>query len=337
MNAPQSSFSIKQASTIGLWVEVLLYGIYVCLFMETLYIMFKKRVSTGPVLMFKIVTVVMFFVATAHVAINLHHFLRPSLPPPAATDADDYRPNIAHWDTLARTILMCIMSWLGNTLVVYRCYIIWNESYLIITIPVVLLIADFVMDIVVLCLTTHPRATSFKHFIRWLSPIYPLAFAQNTITTLLIAFKLWKTHRSSKSAGAHNVGSPLGLVQIMRIVVESALLYTIQLLILIILGSIKHNAQFIIQASVVPSIGIVFGLIAVRVHLKTAKSLWSQDAALSGMTNWLEENLRNEDSEHDTIHTPERSVQTELGKYKLNTYESGHSSTLRIDTVAPGV
>ena len=87
-----------------------------------------------------------------------------------------------------------------------------------------------------------------------MATIYPFAFAQNTITTGMIAFKIWRQHRSSTELGVLN-HSPLDLIGVMRIVIESAMIYTFQLLILIILFPVHHNAQLIVQCAIVPSIG----------------------------------------------------------------------------------
>jgi len=48
--------------------------------------------------------------------------------------------------------------------------------------------------------------------------------------------------------------------------IESAMVYTIQLCILIVLYFINNTFQYVVQAAIVPSIGIVFVLIALRVH-----------------------------------------------------------------------
>ncbi|KAF8628842.1 hypothetical protein AX17_005902 [Amanita inopinata Kibby_2008] len=293
--------------------------------------MFKKRTNVGPALTFRIVTIIMFFIATAHVAINLYRFLRPYLQPQESAQSNGFDFNPDDGATLAINVLLFVMTLLGDSLVIYRCFLVWDNNYFIIAVPAALLSGSLIVHSVVFYFATHPGPTSYAHLMKWLTPVYVLAFAQNTLTTTLIALKLWKVHRTSTRSTAHEAGSRLGLVEIMRIVVESALLYTTQLLLVIILGSMKHNAQFIIQASVVPSIGIVFGLIAVRVHLQSSRGFQSDDTALDYMTTWLEDDLPFEDNHHDALPTSHRPESTEVSKHKFGTFSSEHSLTSRID------
>jgi len=55
--------------------------------------------------------------------------------------------------------------------------------------------------------------------------------------------------------GVRNVSTRLDLLCVLRIVVESALVYTLQELALIILFYTKSTGQFIFNGAIVPSIG----------------------------------------------------------------------------------
>jgi len=89
---------------------------------------------------------------------------------------------------------------------------------------------------------------------RWMVTVYPISFAQNTITTGLIAFKIWQQHRISSSAGAQNASS-ITLPKVLMIVIESAMIYTLQQLALIILYFLGSNGQYIVCGAIAPSIG----------------------------------------------------------------------------------
>lgn len=89
-----------------------------------------------------------------------------------------------------------------------------------------------------------------------LSSIYPLAFGENMITTSLIAWKIWRQHRVSRDAGVIDRGTRVSLFQILRIIIESAMVYTFQILLVIILFFRGDNFQIIVQSAIVPSIGM---------------------------------------------------------------------------------
>lgn len=82
-----------------------------------------------------------------------------------------------------------------------------------------------------------------------------MALSQNSLTTALIVLKIYKQHQVSTSHGIVDRTSKLSLIRILRIIIESAMLYTIQLTILIILYYTNNNAKVIVQYAIVPSVG----------------------------------------------------------------------------------
>lgn len=85
--------------------------------------------------------------------------------------------------------------------------------------------------------------------------LYPLAVAQNVLTTGLIVFKIWQQHRLSASHGIVDRGSPLSLLRILRIIIESAMIYTLQVIVYMILFFCQSPAQIILQNMMIPSLG----------------------------------------------------------------------------------
>ncbi|KAF9004535.1 hypothetical protein BDQ17DRAFT_1278692, partial [Cyathus striatus] len=250
--------SLEVAAVVAIWVEVLLYGIYTCLFFESVYIMLKKRSTSAlSAKVFLCSTILMYLVATAHIVINLFRLLRGFVLNVDPKGADDYIWDFTRWENIAHNILLCLMTWLGDALVIYRCYIVWNNNFYIIALPLILLVLSIAINIMLLWWFTHNTVT-LATSIPWMNTIYPLAFVQNVLTTGMISLKIWRQHRVSSASGVIDSASRLSLINIMRIIVESAMIYTVQLMILIILYPLHHNAQFIVQSAVVPSIGKSF-------------------------------------------------------------------------------
>jgi hypothetical protein len=92
-----------------------------------------------------------------------------------------------------------------------------------------------------------------------MNTIYALAFVQNTWTTGLIAWRIWRQEKASAVIGLSSATSR-SLIPIVRIVVESAAVYVLELIVLIILYALNHNAQFVLQEAVVPTVGTSNGI-----------------------------------------------------------------------------
>ncbi|TFK34658.1 hypothetical protein BDQ12DRAFT_762712, partial [Crucibulum laeve] len=265
-------------------------GIYSCLFFESMYIMLKRRsahVTSAKVFLGSIT--VMYLLATGHIIVNLFRLLRGFILNVEPLGPSVYVWDFTRWENLTQNCMLCIMTWLGDALVIYRCFIIWNNNIYVVALPIILLLLSISTNALLLWWYTHPGSATLAQTLPWMETIYPFAFAQNVLTTGMIAFKIWRQHRSSSASGVIDTASRLSLINIVRIIVESAMIYTVQLLILIILNPFHHNAQFIVQSAVVPSIGIVFVLIAVRVHFSRSRTLFPAATVMATIPSWLDD------------------------------------------------
>jgi hypothetical protein len=88
----------------------------------------------------------------------------------------------------------------------------------------------------------------------FLNVVFPINLVQNIMTTGLIAYKIWSQYRESRESGL-TVPSGLNLLRIVRIIVESALIYTVEMFALIILFYKAHAGIVVVQYILPPSIG----------------------------------------------------------------------------------
>lgn len=148
---------------------------------------------------------------------------------------------------------------------------VWCYNYWVIVLPLVLLVLEFseqkqhfnsrqaidpppplAFYTISLVWFAHPTLVAYSFASSW---IYPLLFVQNVITTGTLGWKIWTQSRSSAANGVVDTSSRLSLSRVLRILVESAAIYTIQLFFLLILYPFRNDVQFILQAVMVPSIG----------------------------------------------------------------------------------
>ncbi|TEB25108.1 hypothetical protein FA13DRAFT_1738740 [Coprinellus micaceus] len=166
------------------------------------------------------------------------------------------------WDAISNPILMGFQIWVGDALAIYRCYIIWGHNFWVIVVPVLLAAAAVGVNLTLYSWFPKPW-TPYEKLIGVINAGYPLAFAQNVLTTSLIAWKIWRQHCASQQSGL-KAANNISLIQVIRIIVESAMVYTLQVFIL--------NVLFVFQSITVPAAGIVFVLIAIRVHVAKSES-----------------------------------------------------------------
>ncbi|KAH6885088.1 hypothetical protein BKA70DRAFT_1410651 [Coprinopsis sp. MPI-PUGE-AT-0042] len=113
-----------------------------------------------------------------------------------------------------------------------------------------------------------------------LGPVFYLL--QTALTTALIVWKIWSQSRHRRLASVH-VPS---ISSIMRIIVEGAVIYTAGMFVMVLLRAFNNPAQVIVHACMIPTTGIVFVLMALRIHAVREESK-RMLASASLLPTWL--------------------------------------------------
>ncbi|KAF5330014.1 hypothetical protein D9611_010498 [Ephemerocybe angulata] len=267
---------------VAFWVEAIIYGLYCSMFISTMRIMLRKRpVETVASRIFLVVSIMIFILATFHNITSISRLIRAYallLAPPAPFL---YFQNYKYWDNYAHLLLTAFCTWLGDVLVIYRCFLIWRRNKWVIVAPTLLLIGSIATTFVNWHWFLHPTAFAPKDIAPILWITFPLNLAQNMLTTSLIAFKIYKQHRDTVRSGLQ-LSSGLDLMGVIRIIVESAMVYTVETAIIIVLMAINHPSVVIVQHALPGSIGIVFCLIAIRTHVARSDTAPRPGASGSG-------------------------------------------------------
>ncbi|KAF9000324.1 hypothetical protein BDQ17DRAFT_1360043 [Cyathus striatus] len=264
--------SIAMAELVGTIIHSTLYGIYVVLFVGSLYIPFRRR-SRGrrgvPVPVNKIlitVTLTLFVLITIHWIIQLTRL----------TDAfifhinDEGGPNAyygypANIKNVLKTAFYVVQTFVGDFTMVYRLYIVWGREWKVVILPALtsfgLLIAGSGVVYSFDHLTTGENifVSSTGH---WVLTVFATSLATNGIVTVLIAYRIWTIHRQVKA-----VAQTSSIMRVVHIILESAGMYTLVLVLTLIGYLTKNNYQFTTLDATSPTIGIAFTLIIVRVGL----------------------------------------------------------------------
>ncbi|KAH6885108.1 hypothetical protein BKA70DRAFT_1204937 [Coprinopsis sp. MPI-PUGE-AT-0042] len=260
---------LKAIYLVGTWVEALLYGLYLCLFIGAIAVYARKEVHKPfASKVFLAGNILMFIGISFHNVLSVYRLLVGFAHQPDVRAQLLYLNDLRNWSALASPFLLATIMWTGDALVIYRCFLIWQRNYLVVALPSLLYIVTVGLQVTNLWWVA--RQSTFGSVIgrRWptLRITFPLYFAQNVLTTGLILFKIWSRHRSLRNAGITSLNTP-SLVDLMRAIVESAAIYTAALLVMAVLRLLDHPGWFVSHVILYPTIGIMFVLMAIRVHV----------------------------------------------------------------------
>jgi len=272
---------------VGLWLESMIYGAYAILFMAAMHVSWRSKKSGGSFSMIFFLSMIsMFIMITIYTGIDLSRGIRAyalQVSPPSPVT---YYHDFSKWDNYAFGVIVTMLVWHADALVIYRCYIIWARNIWVIILPLILLGLSFAVNIITLTTFKKPDALPAATISVFIQMVYPVNLAQSILTTGLIAHRIISQHRKSHASGLHRAASGMSLLNVVRIIVESASIFTIQQIILLVLLEINHPAQVILHETLVPSMGLIFVLMTLRTHMaKTDSEGWSRGKSTGGPTS----------------------------------------------------
>ncbi|TFK25796.1 hypothetical protein FA15DRAFT_617035 [Coprinopsis marcescibilis] len=273
----------------GFWAETVLFGIYLAMFIVAIRIMTRKRsldhfasrvFLSGIIMMF--ILIVIHNISVVYKMIRAYAlYVNSPVGVPVV-----YFQDFSQWDNFIHAVIGGLLTWIGDVLVIYRCFLIWRRNYYVIAFPAFLLAVSVATTIVNWYWFQNPTSIPYSTMEPFMKVIFPVNLAQNLITTGLIAYKIYKQHRETRASGLV-LASTVDLFTIARIVVESAAVYTFEVFIMIILFYMTHPGLVVIQHMIVPTMGIVFLLLAIRTHVAKNDAARTQYPTNSVFPSWM--------------------------------------------------
>ncbi|KAF7310274.1 hypothetical protein MIND_00401400 [Mycena indigotica] len=274
-----SSVDIATSTLIALFVEAVLYGLFILLFALAMSVLLGKRKrsasGTRPLL---VASITMFILGTIHIAIDLRR----------AMDSFLYHKNIAPVSTpgyLLKSTAYAMQTLVGDSFMIYRVYLVWNGDKRVLFPLLVCLLGGFAAGAGALqsFAATKHATTGDPIFLinlhNWIVSFFSLTLFTNATCTLLIAGRIYLINRST-AASATVFGRGLGPA--IMIIVESGAIYSCALVILLALYVQGSYAQYILLDAETQIVGVVFTMIIVRVGMGLATDITTYAGSRSG-------------------------------------------------------
>jgi hypothetical protein len=269
---------LETATLTALFVEGILYGLYVLLFCASIAVLLvkRKRERRFNVALFT-VSVLMFLLSTIHIITNFCHALQGFV-----THHDDPQ---SYFQEMVRTsyfviknITYVVQTLVGDGFMIYRLYLIWGGNKYICA-PVVASFAScWVTAIGGLVLTQQsgPRDSLFAANLRtWLIAFLSATLVTDLSCTILIVVRIWSVHSAVRDI---NMAGP-SMMPAIAAVVESGAIYSLWVAVVLALFVSDNIWYRIAMIGLVQLIGIVFSIIIVRVGLRISVEYVDQSSS----------------------------------------------------------
>ncbi|KAH6874471.1 hypothetical protein BKA70DRAFT_1449353 [Coprinopsis sp. MPI-PUGE-AT-0042] len=276
----KADIEVKIAYLAAVWLQGFLYGAYLCFFIAALPILIHNNsLKNFSASIFFMGNMLIFALVSINCGVSVFDTVVAF-----AYQVDAKGPvrpfnDTGYWVGLIPVILTVFITMIGDVLMIYRCFLVWHRSYRAIFVSLILAAFSSGCHITTVWFACHVPFNRFR-VQNWLpialTPIFYLL--QTALTTSLIAWKIWSQSRRSTSVGLASLHVPR-LLSIMCIIVESAVIYTMGMLVMLVLLVLDHPARIAVHSCLIPVTGIVFVFMALRIEAVRLESKRMPDSA----------------------------------------------------------
>ncbi|KAJ7337694.1 hypothetical protein DFH08DRAFT_616586, partial [Mycena albidolilacea] len=170
------------------------------------------------------------------------------------------------WQTMTKSFCVPFQTLLGDGILIYRCWFLWNRSWLVVALPLLIWLVNVACAMRFLDLLAQAtEGLIISSTVQpWVQAFWSLTICINIMTTSLIVGRIWMVDRQSRKLGRddHQPRSTLG--HAMRNIIESGMIYTVVSIFTLVTTAIQSNLTYPASALEIHSVGITFNLILIR-------------------------------------------------------------------------
>ncbi|KAG1735546.1 hypothetical protein EDB19DRAFT_1910619 [Suillus lakei] len=310
--AQSSNIPLDTASIISTVLEGMLYGFSLLMFIGTSWALFQRNTRRAANRRMVTIACSLLLFSTAHIIIDVIRTeeglvqQRSTFPGgPIAFFSD-----VAQWSFVYKNLIYTLQTLVGDGVVIYRCYVVWQSWYIII-IPCMLWCS--VAATGAGCVYSISQATVNKENIfapgtgPWITSFLAATLFTNLLSTSLLAYRIWSIGRR-----VTNAALATGLVwPILRVILDAGVLYSLSLLAALICFIAKNHGHYVLLDMIMPIISITFYMVIIRITITKSPSQASEEPS-NALSNYLVRRSRGRTSYVDPQRYPMKRMEVHI-------------------------
>ncbi|EGN97790.1 hypothetical protein SERLA73DRAFT_182538 [Serpula lacrymans var. lacrymans S7.3] len=271
---PNSQISLDGAILLSIILEAIIYGFSLLMFAGTIWALMRRRKGRPAY-----VTKVMFTIACAFLVLSTVHLVLDImlLWKGLIRYRDTYPGGPSQFFTTAepssiatKAVLYTLQTMLGDGVVIYRCYIIW-QSWRVVIVPTICWCAVAATGFAYVAssaIALRQRSVNYTSSI-WVIAFYASSLTTNILSTSLAAYRIWAISRQTSElrSGSSN------LWPIFRTILYAGFLCIATLLPALICEVSKSEGIYIVLNMIMPIISITFYMVIIHTTMTLPASL----------------------------------------------------------------
>ncbi|KAJ6496164.1 hypothetical protein C8R45DRAFT_985114 [Mycena sanguinolenta] len=272
-SADSNGIAIDVAELAGIVAEGILYGAFSILFGATVHILTRRRKNGAKInLPMLIAALLMMVLATAQIIVDTINIFWAFVNHETPLERQFFLEDATQPIFAAKHAIYFTMMLLGDSIVIYRCFIVWGRNYWTVVIPALCSLGSGVSAYQTIWAVRHIQSATIASETKWGIAVLTLSMSANIIATSLLAYRIWATERALRqSLGGSNGYSSSSHRRILTIIMESGVVnaaYLVAYTTVLVIGS--HGLEIMAGIST-PLIGIIFALVIIRAAIASER------------------------------------------------------------------
>lgn len=263
MTQTSPGIPLDTAAVMSLTLEAILYGFSVLMFLGTIWIITYKRSIRDINRPTLAVATLLLLLSTAHITAGIIR-VEDGLVNHRGTSQSDpaaFFEDLSEGTFVVKNVLIILQTLLGDGLVIYRCYIVW-QSVWIIVMPCIMWCGIVVFGAFGVYNFAHASSGNIftnqnGHFV---ATFMILTLVTNLLSSGLLTYRIWINERQVSEIRASK-----GKLPLLRVLVDAAVLYSAALCSSIICFVLSNNGLYVMADLNVPIISIAFYMVFIRI------------------------------------------------------------------------
>ncbi|KAJ7464500.1 hypothetical protein FB451DRAFT_1263676 [Mycena latifolia] len=267
--ADSTGIAIDVAELGGIVAEGILYGAFTVFFGVAMRILTGRRRHGGktniPML---VAALLMMTLATAQIIVDTVNIFWAFIDKEPRLARQFFLENATEPIFAAKHSIYFTMMLLGDSIVIYRCFVVWSNNYWVVLVPILCSLGSGVCAYQTIWAVRHIQSATISAETKWGIAVLALSMSANIIATSLLAYRIWNSERQlSKSMGqtsGYKFSSGANHRRVVRIVLESGLVNTAYLIAYTAVLVIGNTGLEVMAGISTPLIGIIFTVVIIR-------------------------------------------------------------------------
>ncbi|KAF7362711.1 Carboxylic ester hydrolase [Mycena venus] len=272
-----TSLSLPAAELIAQTLGCIVYGIYLVtlgiagrLLLTTESGKLKRRSEMNWIIL--VVSIVLFVNGTLNLVVATITVVQAFVVHTDPSGVELFFRHGSGWQTVVKSFNVPFQSLVGDGILIYRCWFLWNKSWTIIALPLLIWLANMACFIRLLYLITQAsQGLIISSTIQpWGRAYWSMTICISITATSLIVGRIWMVERQNRkfrasgldTVSTHQPRSTLS--HAMRNIIESGMIYTVVSIFTLVTYTMQSTWHYPVSGLEMHSVGITFNLILIR-------------------------------------------------------------------------